>query len=539
MARYSVNWSAQLASTSGSVPIGSCLVDDGTGAHLVATTANRTSYGRCVGIAASAGDITSPVVEMVETGIVPATITGLAAGAVSWVRVSTTGALERVTPGVGDDIVGKARADGSVAFVPGVWDSTNYTSAGGSFTAGGDLTGTSSSQTVARINGIAISGTPAIGNTPGATSTSACVWSALNLAGGANFVSGLLPVANGGTGIGAIATGMATFWATPSGANLAATLTSALPVSKGGTGLTALTIPATGLLVGTTDTQTLTGKTIAGASNTLTVRLASDVTGTLPVANIVPAGTNGFVLKTVAGAVAWAAAGSGSSAGATANQVQTGDGVGGFTAPTNVLAGANFLSIGAVAASVAATGLVRFPYNIGSIAVTLDSGGGDAAMLRGGIDTHFFGSVATTNVCGASGVTLCDNFDTPVLTAKNTGILARYAITGDQGGNSPYSVHGGVIVTPPSNANYTLAASEYAYDWIQLNIGAWIIAHSILLPAPASKAAGFFQYIHNVSTFTATISTGTGTTRTLATALAQRFWVDDTGVRFAGPTFTP
>lgn len=37
--------------------------------------------------------------------------------------------------------------------------------------------------------------------------------------------------------------------------------------------------------VGTTETQTLTNKTISGASNTLTVRLASDVSGTLPTAN--------------------------------------------------------------------------------------------------------------------------------------------------------------------------------------------------------------------------------------------------------------
>jgi len=37
-------------------------------------------------------------------------------------------------------------------------------------------------------------------------------------------------------------------------------------------------------VVGTTATQTLTNKTISGASNTLTVRLGSDVTGTLPVA---------------------------------------------------------------------------------------------------------------------------------------------------------------------------------------------------------------------------------------------------------------
>ena len=38
-------------------------------------------------------------------------------------------------------------------------------------------------------------------------------------------------------------------------------------------------------VAGTSATQTLTNKTISGASNTLTVRLANDVTGTLPVAN--------------------------------------------------------------------------------------------------------------------------------------------------------------------------------------------------------------------------------------------------------------
>jgi hypothetical protein len=40
-----------------------------------------------------------------------------------------------------------------------------------------------------------------------------------------------------------------------------------------------------GTVVGTSDSQTLTNKTIAGADNTLTVRLANDVTGTLPIGN--------------------------------------------------------------------------------------------------------------------------------------------------------------------------------------------------------------------------------------------------------------
>ena len=52
-------------------------------------------------------------------------------------------------------------------------------------------------------------------------------------------------------------------------------------------GTTEVTLPAvTDTLAGLTATQTLTGKTISGASNTLTVRLANDVTGNLPVTNL-------------------------------------------------------------------------------------------------------------------------------------------------------------------------------------------------------------------------------------------------------------
>lgn len=66
------------------------------------------------------------------------------------------------------------------------------------FTAGGDLSGTSTSQTVIKINGatVPVSGSLITGNTLQVSGSSALSYAALNLAGGSNFVTGVLPIGN-------------------------------------------------------------------------------------------------------------------------------------------------------------------------------------------------------------------------------------------------------------------------------------------------------------------------------------------------------
>jgi hypothetical protein len=66
------------------------------------------------------------------------------------------------------------------------------------FTAGGDLTGTSTSQTVAKIDGASVpaAGSLTTGNVLQVTGSSALSYAPVNLAGGSNYVTGALPNAN-------------------------------------------------------------------------------------------------------------------------------------------------------------------------------------------------------------------------------------------------------------------------------------------------------------------------------------------------------
>lgn len=199
---YSVTYQALLSTAGSTLSVGSVVVRSGT-AYLVSTTANRGTR-RSDGLALTAADTSSPGFDLLAVGTIDAATSGLSSGSASWVRVSSTGTLERCTPSGSDDVVGWAETDGTVHLCFGFL-------------------------------------TPTIVN-------------------GGSSVSTPISVANGGFG---------------------ADVSASSGIPKIAAGAFSFVTAPTGTVVGHTDTQTLTNKTISGASNTLTVRLGSDVTGTL------------------------------------------------------------------------------------------------------------------------------------------------------------------------------------------------------------------------------------------------------------------
>lgn len=283
------NLSATVSAVSGPIAIGDAVVPIG-GVFYKATPANlSTAAMRAQGVAMTAWSAsTTGAVVVQNVGIIDTLSTALGAGAASWVRVSTVGRLERATVAGADDVVGYCSADGTLFSLFGIITAAIANGSGGGFTpptgtgfvtvTGGVLDGASLAQPIAASKVVQATGTgiPHVVAGALAAASSLIVDADVTSVG----VSKL-------TGLGA---NVATFLGTPSGANLAAALTSALPVSRGGTGLTALTIPASALLVGTTDLQTLTNKTLADPVITST-RINNATTGAQN--NVTLAGTTG------------------------------------------------------------------------------------------------------------------------------------------------------------------------------------------------------------------------------------------------------
>lgn len=292
MATHSTVWTGILSTASSSMSVGYAVVKNGD-VYLPATSANRTSYGRATGIAITAADSTNRAFEIQVAGVVPNSITGLGTGSATWVIVSSTGTLERDdTPDSGEDIVGKCLATGDLVLSPGVWDSTNYTTAAGTVPTGTGfrhVTSGTEDGAAAKVD-LTASADVTVPSAGVVTSDGSVLGSSATLVhekGGleadVSAYSGLVKISGGATSAVALGAGVETFLGTPSGANLASALTSALPISKGGTGATSVssglvksngstfssvTAPS-GTVVGTTDTQTLTAKTYVAATTAM------------------------------------------------------------------------------------------------------------------------------------------------------------------------------------------------------------------------------------------------------------------------------
>jgi hypothetical protein len=193
-------------------------------------------------------------------------------------------------------------------------NTTYYTIAGGTEWEVGLGTYTSSGNTLSRDNVLESSNGGSLVNFSAGTKDIFITYPAdksiYDNNSGSIIASGILPTSNGGTGLSTYATGDLIYAsATNTLSKLTAgtngyvlTLSSGVPtwsassgsmvypgagiaVSTGSAWTTSLTAPS-GTIVGTTDSQALTNKTISGASNTISnIGLSTQVTGTLPVAN--------------------------------------------------------------------------------------------------------------------------------------------------------------------------------------------------------------------------------------------------------------
>lgn len=111
MTTHATVWSGILAS--GTISAGYAAVKAGS-TFVIATAANRATYGRASAIAITSADTNNPTFEYQVAGIIPTSLSGLGVGTDSWVRVSATGTLERCTPAAGDDLVGQCNTAGDL-----------------------------------------------------------------------------------------------------------------------------------------------------------------------------------------------------------------------------------------------------------------------------------------------------------------------------------------------------------------------------------------------------------------------------------------
>jgi hypothetical protein len=377
---------AYLTGTTGTVAAGTvlCFTNAATDRFVVATSANLSTYGQNpAGIALTAADNDTPYTEMQSVGFVPASITGLGAGAAGDICVNSSGALAR---GSSPDVVGQCDAEGNAM--------VNFAGIGVGGGGGGGTPGGSNGQiqynNAGSFGGIALGNVGSVLRTTGATTAA---FGQLDLD-DADAFTGTLPLANqeapSGTG----------FVEVTSGAWNGSATAYPIPVSKGGTNQTALG----------TALQVL--RTNAGATDT-----------------------------------EWATISSGGSSAGTNGQVQASDGAGGFVAIALGAVGSVLRTTGATTAAFGALDLADSDARTGALPVANIATGSNGHVLMTSSGSNTFGFVTNSNVdaSAAIAVTKLATLTTgtflgaPSGTNTSTNLATYYGV-----GTSTLSTVGGV-----------------------------------------------------------------------------------------------
>jgi hypothetical protein len=302
--------------------------------------------------------------------------------------------------------------------------------------------------TVVRVNGATVPAAGAL--TTGAvlrvTGPSSLGYGQVNLALPA-AVTGLLPVANiapsGTNGFVLTTTGGATVWAAAASGGITQ-LTGDVTAGPGSGSVAATVIRVNGATVPAAGALTIgnglyvTGASALGYSALNLAGGANFVTGLLPVANIAPSGTNGFVLTTVGGATVWAAAGGGGGITQLTQDVLAGPGAGsqaativqitGATGVANVINGTSldFLKTGD---PVATTGRINFQGTAAEIFLAYQPAGVNTKIIStDGVGSTIFGDSTNggvfTVLIGGSGNNLTIEPNAAVLNSTRLSVVS-------------------------------------------------------------------------------------------------------------------